>query len=137
MCETNKVYIYILCWFHTYVKTVCIFMHVQLYCIILFRLCFKCRAIYWYLIFINVDGNSVSYGYLYTLYTLDGVGPVDNRPSSDLLNQIVKKENIYIFFCFVLFCFTCVSCHVICDTWHVTCDTGHLTYDTWHMTCDT
>ena len=48
---------------------------------------------------------------------LDGVGPVDNRPSTDELHNFVKKK-------------------VTCDMWHVTCDTWHVTCDTWHMTLD-
>ena len=50
---------------------------------------------------------------------LDGVGPVDNRPSTDKLHQIVKKKEKK------------KKWHVTCDTWH-----GHMTRDTWHMTCD-
>ena len=52
---------------------------------------------------------------------LDGVGPVDNRPSTDKLHHY-----IHFFFLF--------SWHVTCDTWHVTCDLWHMTYDTctWH-----
>ena len=60
---------------------------------------------------------------------LDGVGPVDNRPSTDKLHPFVKKRRRKrrrrIFFW-----------HVICDTWHVTCDMWHMTCDTWHVTCD-
>ena len=40
---------------------------------------------------------------------LDGVGPVDNRPSTDNLYHFVQKKN--------------------CDMWHVTRDTWHVTYD--------
>ena len=42
---------------------------------------------------------------------LDGVGPVDNIPSTDKLHHFVKKKN--------------------CDMWHVTCDTWHATCDMW------
>ena len=46
---------------------------------------------------------------------LDGVGPIDNRPSSDKLHHIVKKKS---------------------DMWYVTCDTWHFTHDTWYVTRD-
>ena len=49
---------------------------------------------------------------------LDGVGPVDNRPSTDMLHEIVKKKKI----------------HVTHDMWDVTHDTWHVTCDMWHMT---
>ena len=57
---------------------------------------------------------------------LDGVGPVDNRPTTIRLHHFVqkkkkKKSDMW---------------HMTCDTWHVTCDTWHVTRDTWHMTCD-
>ena len=44
---------------------------------------------------------------------LDGVGPVDNRPSADKLHRFVrtKKEK---------------EKKVTCDMWHVTRDTGHM-----------
>ena len=45
---------------------------------------------------------------------LDGVGPVDNRPSTDKLHHIVKKKKM----------------------WYLTRDTRHMTHDTWHMTHD-
>ena len=47
---------------------------------------------------------------------LDGVGPVDNRPSKDKLHHFVRKK----------------KWHVTCDIWHVTRD---VTRDTWHVTC--
>ena len=62
---------------------------------------------------------------------LDGVGPVDNRPSTDKLHHFVKKINKnrnkkikkYMW-------------HVTCDTWHVTRDMWQVTRDTsWHVTC--
>ena len=59
---------------------------------------------------------------------LDGVGPVDNRPSTDKLHQFVQKKKEKIL--------------VIYDIWHVTRDTWHVTRDiwnmkrTWHVTCD-
>ena len=56
---------------------------------------------------------------------LDGVGPVDNRPSTDKLHHFVKKK------------MTCDMGHVTCDTWHMTCDTWHMTRDIWHVTHDT
>ena len=39
---------------------------------------------------------------------LDGVGPVDNRPSTNELHHFVKKKKI--------------KKNVTCDTWHMTCD---------------
>ena len=55
---------------------------------------------------------------------LDGVGPVDNRPSTDKLHHFVqrKKER--------------KKLHVTRDMWQVTPDTWHVTCDTWHVTCD-
>ena len=50
---------------------------------------------------------------------LDGVGPVDNEPSTHKLHHFVH------FFC------------VLNDMWHVTSDTWLLTHDTWHVTRDT
>ena len=47
---------------------------------------------------------------------LDGVGPVDNRPSTNKLHHFVQKKNYM---------------------WHVTRDMWHMTRDTWHMTRDT
>ena len=41
---------------------------------------------------------------------LDGVGPVDNRPSTDKLHHFVRKKKKK-------------KGHVTCDTWHVTRDT--------------
>ena len=49
-------------------------------------------------------------------YKLDGVGPVDNRPSTDKLHHFVRKN-------------TQKS-----DMWHVTCDSWQVTRDMWHMT---
>ena len=49
---------------------------------------------------------------------LDGVGPVDNRPSTDEFHQFVKKK----------------FKKMTCDTWHVKCDTWHVTRDKWHVT---
>ena len=56
---------------------------------------------------------------MYTEYTkkLDGVGPVDNRPSTKKLHHSVKKN-------------------VTCDTWHMTCDMWHVTCDKWNMSFD-
>ena len=57
---------------------------------------------------------------------LDGVDPIDNRPSTDKLHHFVQiKKNV-----------TCDTCHGTCDTWHVTCDMWHMTLATWHVTCD-
>ena len=49
---------------------------------------------------------------------LDGVGPVDNRPSTDKLQHFVKKKKKK------------------SGIWHMTCDARHVTCDTWHVTCD-
>ena len=58
--------------------------------------------------------------YFKDIWTLDGVGPVDNWPSTDKLQHFVwKKKNV-----------TCDMWHVTCDMWHVTRDTRHLTRDT-------
>ena len=63
---------------------------------------------------------------------LDGVGPVDNRPSTDNLHHFVWKKK-------KMWHVTCDTWHVTSDTWHVTCDTWHVTRnvtrDTWHVTC--
>ena len=48
---------------------------------------------------------------------LDGVGPVDNIPSTKKLHHFVKKIKKII--------------------WHVTPGSWHLAPDTWHVTCDT
>ena len=50
---------------------------------------------------------------------LDGVGPVDNRPSTKNLHHSVKKK----------------MWHVTHDTWLVTCDMWHVTSEIWHLTC--
>ena len=54
---------------------------------------------------------------------LDGIGPIDNRPSTDKLHHFVQKKK-YMW-------------HVTCDTWHMTRDMWHMTRDTWHVTHDT
>ena len=82
---------------------------------------------------------------------LDGVGPVDSRPSTNKLHHLIHKKNKK------------YTWHVTCDTWHLTCDTWHVTHDIqgvinilsqfqvpssynlgimmscelWHVTCDT
>ena len=55
------------------------------------------------------------------MYKLDGVGPVDNRPSTDKVYHFSKKNKK----------------NKTCDTWHVTCDTWHVTHDMWYVTHDT
>ena len=45
---------------------------------------------------------------------LDGVGPVDTRPSTNKLHQLLKKK-------------------MTSDTRHVTRDMWHMTFDTWHI----
>ena len=73
---------------------------------------------------------------------LDGVGPVDNRPSTDKLHHFVRKKQQKNKTCDMwhvtcdMWHVTCDMWHVTCDMWHVTCDTWHLTYDTWHVTRD-
>jgi hypothetical protein len=57
------------------------------------------------------DENQMFHG-----WKLDGVGPVDNRPSTNKLHHFVHKKK--------------------CDMWHMTCDMWHVTRDMWHMTCD-
>ena len=57
---------------------------------------------------------------------LDGVGPVDNRPSTDKLHHFVHKKKKK----------KSDTWHVTRDMWHVTCDMWHVTRDTWHMTRD-
>ena len=52
---------------------------------------------------------------------LDGVGPVDNRPSTNKLHHFIQKKKN----------------KKKCDIWHVTCDMWHVTRDTWHVTRDT
>ena len=48
------------------------------------------------------------------MFKRDGVGPVNNRPSIDLLNHFVKKNGT-------------------CDMWHMTCDMWHVIHDMWHV----
>ena len=59
---------------------------------------------------------------------LDGVGPVDNRPSTALTNFFWK----IIFFDVIFF----NMWHVTGDTWHVTGDRRQVTCDTWHIVWD-
>ena len=54
---------------------------------------------------LHVTGASRRFDYA---LKLDGVGPVDNRPSTDKLHQFVQKKIIM---------------------WHVTCDMWHVTHD--------
>ena len=44
---------------------------------------------------------------------LDGLGPVDNRPSTNKLHHFVKKKKKK-------------------KMWHVTCDMWHVTRDLWY-----
>ena len=53
---------------------------------------------------------------------LYGVGPVDNKPSTNKLHNFV----IIIIF----------SSSSNCDMWHVICDMWHMKCDMWHMKCD-
>ena len=52
---------------------------------------------------------------------LDGVGPIDNRPSTDKLHHFVKKKE---------------KKKMTCNIWHMTCDMWHMTCDTWYAPCD-
>ena len=61
-------------------------------------------------------------GFFATFYSYqkqDGVGPNDNRPSTDLLHQFVWKKKK----------------KLTPDKWHLdlTCDTWYVTPDMWHM----
>ena len=76
---------------------------------------------------INISINLIAYScrYLILLYKLDGVGLIDNRPSTDKLQHFVNKpknerKKIYIL-------------HVTCYMWHVTCNMRHVTCETWHV----
>ena len=62
---------------------------------------------------------------------LDGVGPVDNRPSSDKLHHFVREKKSI-----KRWHMTRDMWHVTHDTCHVTCYTWHIISDMWHMTCD-
>ena len=59
------------------------------------------------------------YGWIQTIgkYKLDGVGPVDNRPSTDKLHHLVLKKN-----------------KIKNKIKIVTRDMWHMTRDTWHET---
>jgi hypothetical protein len=61
---------------------------------------------------------------LWQRYKLDGVGPVDNRPSTNKLHQFAEEEK------------KCGMWHITCDMWHVTRDMWHVTRDMWHVTND-
>ena len=89
------------------------------------------------ILLVTSDNNSTSLpltcliiGYQQLLQShkkLDGVGPVDNRPSTNKLHHFVqKKEEEKV---------TCHMWHMTCDTWHVTSDMWHVTCDTWNVTC--
>ena len=49
------------------------------------------------------------------IFKLDGVGPVDNRPSTVKVHHFDERKKTF-------------------DTWHVTCDMWHVTCDIWHVT---
>ena len=55
-----------------------------------------------------------------SLYELDGVGPVENRPSNDQLHRFVQKTQQK-------------KKHFTPDTWRLTPDTWHVTRDMLHM----
>ena len=54
-----------------------------------------------------------------TCSKLDGVGPVDNRPSNNLLPHFVK--------------ITHDTWNMTHDTWHMTCDRWRVIHDTWQV----
>ena len=62
---------------------------------------------------------------LYTL-ELDGVSPVDNRPSINLLHHEEKKITIILITHDMWF-------DVTCDPQYVTCVLWHVTYDIWQV----
>ena len=72
----------------------------------------------WWLIddWLMIHDMALTQFWLCLVEELDGVGPVDNRPSTDKLYHFVQKKKK-------------------CDMWRVTCDTWRVTYDTWHVTC--
>ena len=51
------------------------------------------------------------------MHKLDGVGPIDNRPSTISFTNLSKKNNKK-------------------NMWHITCDMKHVTRDMWSVTCD-
>ena len=65
-------------------------------------------------------GLKIRYLIRYNVQKLDGIGPVDNRPSTDKLHRFVKKKN-------------CDQWHMTCDMWHTTCDTQHATHNMRHV----
>ena len=65
----------------------------------------------------------------WSVYKLNGVGPVDNRPSTNLLHHFVKKNKKKTDR-------TPDTKHVTPDTWHLTCETWHVKPYTLHVTPD-
>ena len=65
---------------------------------------------------------------------LDGVGPVDTRPSTDKLHHFVQKKNKKNNNKKKMWHMTCDTWHVTRDTWHVTRGKWHVTHDMWHVT---
>ena len=59
------------------------------------------------------------------LKNIDGVGPVDYRPSTNKLHQFVWRKKSFFFLN-----------QIKCDMWNVTCNTWQVTGDMWHMTFD-
>ena len=55
------------------------------------------------------------FSFLALVFKLDGVGPVDNRPSTDKLHHFVQKNVTHDMW------------HITRDTWYVTCDMLHVT----------
>ena len=76
-----------------------------------------CRDGFWIIVMeYNVKNSSPT-------LKLDGVGPVDNRPSTNKLHHLTppppKKKDIWHM--------THDTVHMICDTWHMTCHMVHMT----------
>ena len=64
---------------------------------------------------------------------LDGIGTLDNRPSTNQLHHFVQLFKDFILFFYFLFKKKNILTY---DRLHVTGDMSHMTRDTWHMTHD-
>ena len=87
------------------------------------------KAYFFYLCSSSSSDLSQARGYFINTFVseLDGVGPVDKRPSTDYLHRFEekkerKKSDIW---------------QVTGDTWQVTRDRWQVTRDMWHVTPDT
>ena len=63
-------------------------------------------------------------------FTLDGVGPVDNRTPSGG-PPLTSSTPLSFFFYFIFFFLN--KWHVTCDPWHMTRHMWHMTRHMWHM----